>query len=162
MTTWARIGSDALRTAVTQMRDVRWSWQPDGVEELCRTMGWTLLESYDNGAFADAGLGVPGDRLRMAFRDGQVDDLKLRITQPIWDEGPERDSFLRDVFADAVDDSATVLGEPTARQQDEPPTVRWRFDDSTVLITLLESTVTVTWASNRFQDDWDRVTEALS
>jgi hypothetical protein len=148
---------------MTGMRATRWSWQEVDVEDLCRRMGWSLLEVVDGSiAVADAGLDVPGHQARFLFRDGNVDDISVRLTQSVRAEGADRDGFMRDVFADAVDEGTAVLGEPTDRQHTEPPTVRWRLGDSTVLITNLGSAVTVTWASNRFQDNWDQVTEALA
>jgi hypothetical protein len=162
MTTWQRGSSEAIRSLITGIRDTRWSWQETDVEELCRRMGWTLLEAIDGkGAFADAGLGVPGDEIRMLAGDGRINDISVQITQLISDSGADRDRFIRDAFADAVNEGVAVLGEPTDRQHTEPPTVRWRLEDATVLVRNLESAVTVTWASNRFQDDWDRVAEAL-
>ena len=94
------------------------------MEELCRRMGWTLLEAIDGeGAFADAGLGVPGDEIRMLAGDGHINDISLQITQLVSDSGADRDHFIND----------TVLGEPTDRQHTDPSTVRWRLEDSTVL-----------------------------
>jgi hypothetical protein len=148
---------------LTGVKDTQWSWQTADVEDLCRRMGWTLLEVTKRGsAFADAGLGVPGDQVRMLANDGHVDDISVRITQSVSDDGTDRDSFISDAFADAVAEGVAVLGEPTDRQHTKPPAVRWRLADATVLIENLESVVTVTWASNRFQDDWDRISEALA
>ncbi|MFC7531720.1 DUF6301 family protein [Actinoplanes sp. GCM10030250] len=163
MTTWLQGSSEALRSLMAGVRDTKWSWQTSDVEDLCRRMGWTLLEVTKRGsAFADAGLGVPGDQVRMLASDGHVDDISIRITQTVSDGGPERDRFIADAFAGAVAKGVAALGEPTDRQHTEPPTVRWRLDESTVLVKNLEVAVTVTWASNRFQDDWDRIEEALS
>jgi hypothetical protein len=52
------------------------------------------------------------------------------------------------------------MGEPTDRQHSEPPTVRWRLADATVLVKNLEIAVTVTWADNDYQDERDRIAEA--
>jgi hypothetical protein len=145
------------------MRDTHWSWQPADVAELCRRMGWTLIEVIDgSGAIAEADLRVPGHQILMLFREGQVDDITIQITENLRDGGTDRDRFIGDTFADAAAEGVAVLGEPTDRQHAGPPTVRWRRDGSTVLIKNLESTVTVTWASNRFQDEWDQIAEALA
>ena len=163
MTTWLRGSSEALRSLITAVRDTQWSWQAADVEDLCRRMGWTLQEVTRRGsAFADAGLGLPGYQVQMSADEGRIDDVIVQITETVREGGTDRDRFISDTFADAVGEGTAVLGEPTDRQRTQPPTVRWRLGDSTVLIKNLESAVTVTWASNRFQDDWDQVTEALA
>jgi hypothetical protein len=147
---------------MTAMKDTRWSWQPSEVEDLCRRLGWTLLEVIDGrGAVAEADLKVPGEQILMLFRDGHVDDITIQVTENVRESRTDSDPFISDTFADAVDEGVAVFGEPTDRQHAGPPTVRWRLADSTVLIKNLENAVTVTWASNRFQDNWDRVAEAL-
>ena len=164
MATWLRASSGAVRSVLAGMRSTQWSWLEADVEDLCRRMGWTLVEVVDGAiAIADAGLDVPGHQVQFLFREGRVDDIRVRLTQSIRDEVAGRDRFIGDAFADAAAEGVTVLGEPAARQHTEPPTVRWRLDDvSTVLIENIRSAVTVTWASNRFQDEWDQVTEALA
>jgi hypothetical protein len=157
------IDHDALRSLVTAIRDASWTWRPDAVEDLCRRMGWKLVEDVDDrGGFADAGWGLGGDDVAMAFRDGHVDDITMRITQIVREAGAERDRFLGDAFADAVAVATSVLGEPTARELGDQPAARWRMADSTLVVGRYKSSVKVTWASNRFQDRWDAVTEALS
>ncbi len=163
MTAWRMIHHDVLRTLVAAIKETSWSWQPDAVEELCRRMGWTLVEDIDDrGVFADAGWNLGGDDVAMAFRDGYVDDITMRITQIVRDAGTDRDRFLGDAFADAVAVVTSALGEPTGRDLSELPTVRWRMADSTVLVGRFTSSVKLTWASKRFQDRWDAVVEALA
>ena len=96
----------------------------------------------------------------MVYRAGRVDDITMQITEIVREKGPRRTQLIGDAFADAVAVVTSVLGEPTDRQLSEPPTVRWRLADSTVLIRNVEVDVTLTWASNRFQDESDAVTEA--
>jgi hypothetical protein len=156
------IDHETLRSLVAAIKDASWTWRPDAVGELCQRMGWKLVEDLDDrGGFADAGWDLGGDDVAMAFRDGYVDDITMRITQ-IVREPADRDRFLGDAFADAVAVVTSVLGEPTARDLDEPPTARWRMADSTVVVGRYKSSVKLTWASNRFQDRWDAVTEALA
>ncbi|OJF14975.1 DUF6301 family protein [Couchioplanes caeruleus] len=163
MTAWRTIDDDALRSLAAGIGDTRWSWRPDGVPELCRRLGWDLLEVIDGkGAVSEAGWNLGGEEIELAFRGGHVDDITMQITQLVRQAGPDRDRFMGDAFADAVATVAAALGEPTGRQQSEPPTVRWRLEDSTVLIRNLEVDVTLTWASNRFQDEWDQVAEAMA
>jgi hypothetical protein len=161
MTAWRMIDHDALRSLVTAIKDTSWTWRPDAVGELCQRMGWKLVDIDDRGGFADAGWDLGGDDIAMAFRDGYVDDITMRITQ-IVREPADRDRFLGDAFADAVAVVTSVLGEPTARDLAAPATVRWRMADSTVVVGRYKSSAKLTWASNRFQDRWDAVTEALS
>ncbi len=163
MTAWRMIDHDVLRTLVAAIKETSWSWRPEAVEDLCRRMGWKLVEDIDDrGGFADAGWNLGGDDVAMAFRDGYVDDITMRITQLVREAGPDRDRFLGDAFADAVAIVTSVLGEPTGRDLAESPSVRWRMADSTVLVGRFKSSVKLTWASNRFQDRWDAVTEALA
>ncbi|GAB1644196.1 DUF6301 family protein [Krasilnikovia sp. MM14-A1259] len=163
MTAWRMIEVDALRSLASGIKGARWSWRPEDVPALCRRMRWDLLEVADGkGAAIEAGWDLGGEEIEMAFRAGQVDDITMQITQIVRKTGPERDRFIADAFADAVALVTSVLGEPTGRQLSEPPTVRWRLADSTVLIRNLEVDVTLTWASNRFQNEWDQVTEALA
>ena len=163
MTTWRRTSSEALRALMTGIRDTRWSWQPEDVEDLCRRMGWTLSEIIDDmGGFADAGLDLPRGQVTIVFRDGQVGDVKIYVTDSADADDRDRDRFVSDAFADAVDEGVVALGEPTARLHAEPPTVRWRLDDATVLIKKLSNAVTVTWANNTWQDKWDEAVETLS
>ncbi|MEU8239042.1 DUF6301 family protein [Actinoplanes missouriensis] len=162
MAPWLRASPEAMRSVMAGMRDTPWSWREADVGDLCRRMGWTLQEVVDGSiAIADAGLEVPGHQVQFLFREGGVDDIRVRLTQSVHDEVTGRDRFIGDAFADAAAEGVTVLGEPTARQHTKPPTVRWRLDEtSTVLVENVGSVVTVTWASNRFQDEWDQVTEA--
>ena len=81
--------------------------------------------------------------------------IGMRDTQWSWQEADVADLCRRMGWT-------SLLGEPTDRRHTKPATVRWRLDHSTVLIENVESAVTVTWASNRFQDEWDRVTDALA
>ena len=163
MTTWRRASPEALRSLLAGIRDTRWSWQPEDVADLCRRMGWTLeYVAEDMGGFADAGLDVPGDQVTIMFRDGPVGDIKIRVTEVVSDDVSGRDRFMSDAFADAVDEGLAVLGEPTARLHTELPAVRWRGDDSTVLVQNVVSAVTVTWATNAWQDRQDAVAEALA
>ncbi|MEU8238919.1 DUF6301 family protein [Actinoplanes missouriensis] len=164
MTRWLRGSPEALRSLMTGVKGTQWSWRTDDVDELCLRMGWILNEVLEGeAASGEAGMGIADNELVMMFRDGRVEYLTIDVTQNLRDGGADRDRFIRDAFADAVDEGVSVLGEPGARQQTEPPTVRWRLDeDSTILVKNLETTVTLTWASNRFQDEWDRITEALA
>lgn len=163
MTVWLRSSSEALRSLMTGIRDAHFSWQPEDVDELCRRMGWTLDQVLDGrGAIADADLKVPGHQIVIVFRDGPVGDIKIQITETDSESEADRDRFLMDAFADAVDEGVAALGEPTARQHADPPAVRWRLDDSTVLVEKLAAGVLVTWASNQWQDEWDKIAEALA
>ncbi|MEU4560211.1 DUF6301 family protein [Actinoplanes sp. NPDC023936] len=164
MASWLRADPGAVRSMLAGMRDTQWSWQETDIDDLCRQMGWTLLNVVAGTiAVADAGLGVPGRQVRFLIRDGYVDDICVRITEPVQEDGRDRDRFVGDAFADAAAEGVAAFGEPTVRQHTKLPKVRWRLDDaSTVLVENLESIVTVTWASNRFQDQWDEVTEALA
>jgi hypothetical protein len=164
MTTWLRSSSEELRSLLTGMKNTPWSWEAAEVGELCRRLGWTLIEVLKSGsAVADAGLVVPGGQILILARDGKVDDICVSVTENVRDAGAGGERFIGDAFADAAAAGVAVLGEPTGRQRSEPPTVRWRLDDtSTVLVKNLEIAVTVTWASNRFQDDWDRISDALA
>jgi hypothetical protein len=163
MTAWRMIDHDVLRSQVAAIKDNPWSWQPDAVEELCRRMGWELLEVIDGkGAFAEAGWDLGGDEIEIFFRHGQAEEIAMQITEIARQEGRERDRFLADAFADAVAQTTAVLGEPTARDMSEPPTVRWQLGESTVLVKRLEVTVTLTWASNAYQERWDELRGALA
>jgi hypothetical protein len=163
MTTWLRGSPEALRSLLAGMKDDRWSWRTDDVDDLCRRRGWTLHEVLEGeAASGEAGLGVARNEVIMMFRDGLVEYIDFQVTDIVRDGGADRARFIQDVFADTVADGTAALGEPTDRQRTEPPTVRWRLDDSTVLVKDLESAVKVTWASNRFQDEWDRIAAALA
>ena len=163
MTAWRTIDHDVLRNLVAAINETLWSWRPEAVEELCRRTGWKLVADIDDrGGFADAGWDLGGDDVAMAFRDGYVDDITMRITQLVREAGPDRDRFLGDAFADAVAVVTSVLGQPTGRDLADSPTVRWRMADSTIRVGRFTSSVKLTWASNRFQDRWDAVTEALA
>ncbi|KUL25806.1 DUF6301 family protein [Actinoplanes awajinensis] len=163
MTTWFVSDPGALRAQLTTIRDIAWPWQAAAVEDLCRQMHWTLLEILDGkGAFADAGLGVPDDEVRMTFRDSRVEAVMFSVTETVRDAGPPRDHFLAAAFAGAVAEATTVFGPPTPGPVPEPLIGRWRLVESTVLIRQLKSAVTLTWASNWYQDEWDRVAEALA
>ncbi len=162
MTAWQMIDHDALRSLSGAIKDTSWTWRPDAVEDLCRRLGWKLEDIDDRGGFADAGWGLGGDDVAMTLRDGYVDDIRMRITEILREAGPRRNHFLDDAFADAVTVVTSVLGVPTARDLSEPPTVRWRMEDSTVLLGRYTPSVGITWASNRFQDRLDAVTEALA
>jgi hypothetical protein len=163
MTAWRMITQDALQPLLAGIKDTRWHGNPDDVAELCRRMGWDLLEVIDGkGAFAEAGWNLGGEEIEMAIRDNHVDDITMQITEIARQAGPDRDRFLADAFADAVASATTVFGEPTARDRTEPPTVRWQLDDSVVLVKRLEVAVTLVWASNSFQQRWDKLREDLA
>jgi hypothetical protein len=156
MTAWRMLDHDVLRSLVATIRDMSWSWRPDEVPELCRRMGWDLLEEPDHrGACAEAGWDVGGEEIMMTYRDGRVDQIRMDMTEVVREKGPHRDRFVGDAFADAVAIATELLGKPTGWQLSEPPTVRWRMAVSTVLIRNLEVGVLLTWATNRFQDYWD-------
>jgi hypothetical protein len=163
MISWLRSSSEALRALMAGIKDTQWSWQPEEVGDLCQRMGWKLVRILDGrGALAAADLELPGHQITIVFRDGPVGDIKIQITESVTDSGADRDRFMMDVFADAVDEGVAVLGEPTARQRTKPPAVRWRTADSTVLVENVEGAVLVTWATNKWQDEWDEITEALA
>jgi hypothetical protein len=160
MTTWRRASSEQLRSLMSGIRDTRWSWRPEDVDDLCRRMGWTLGEVVDGmGGVADAGLDLSRREVLIGFRDGRVGDFTIYVTQNVGAGVEGRDRFIADVFADAADEGIAVLGEPAARQHTEPPAVRWRLDDATVLVENLAVAVSVTWATNVWQDRWDAIVE---
>jgi hypothetical protein len=163
MTAWRMIDQDVLRSLLAGIKDTRWHGSPDEVPELSRRMGWELLEVIDGkGALATAGWHLGGEEIEMAIRDNHVDDITMQLTEIVRQAGPDRDRFLSDAFADAVASATAVLGEPTARDHAEPPTVRWQRADSVVLVKRLEVTVTLVWASTSFQERWDRLREGLA
>lgn len=163
MSTWRMLDLKALRSLVTAMSNTSWSWRPDEVEELFRQLGWQWVERIDGrGGVADAGWGLGGHDVMVVFRDGLVDVIRMRITQIVHEAGPSSGQFLDDAFADAVAVATSALGAPTARDPSDPPSVRWRMVDSTLLVGRFDSSITMTWASNPSQDRWDAVAEALA
>ncbi|MFC7530802.1 DUF6301 family protein [Actinoplanes sp. GCM10030250] len=163
MTTWLQAGPEAIRSLLTDMKAHRGPWQTDDVHGLSRRMGWTLNEVIEGEiATGHAGFGVRKNEIVCYFHEGLLDHITVGITENVREDGTDRDRFMWDAFADTAAEGVAVLGEPTDRDHTEPPTVRWRLEDSTILVKNLESAVTVTWASNRFQDEWDQIVEALA
>lgn len=163
MTEWRMIDLDVLRGLVGAVKDTSWSWQTGEVKALCGRMGWKLFEEDTNdvGGYADAGWNLKGDDIILAFRDGRVDDITMRMTETAREESRERDRFIDDAFAEVVEVVSSVLGVPTGRGVSDSPTVRWRLAESTVEVGQFEVAVKLTWAGNVWQDEWDAIAEAL-
>ena len=157
MTTHHVLDKDALRSLLATIKDTSWSWQESDVPALAARFGWSKPRIVaGSGAFVDPGHGLGSKAYRMSFGDaGRVNIITLRISSKVAEDDAAGQVFLSDVFADAAAVAAEILGPPTARTPGKRPEIRWRGEESTLILTQLSVAVQLSWASNEYQDYWD-------
>jgi hypothetical protein len=147
-----------LQTLLVTLRDARWGWTSGEVPRLATLLDWSLVETIDGkGAVADAGWNVGDEEIELSFTGERVNDITMRVTDTALPRSAQSQEFTQDAFA-AVSAAATrLLGPPTSRIKGSHPQVRWRGDDTTISVTNTGPAVTIGWATNAYQDHWDRV-----
>lgn len=160
LATYHALDSDAQRTLLTILRDTSWSWKESEVPALTARLGWEIAElSPTFAATVDPGHGLGDRAYRFSFRDGRVSDVTLRVTSQVPKNDPTGQLFLSDVFTAVHTVATEVLGAPTGQRIGELPQLRWRGDQTTIIVQLLSSIVTVFWRYNERQDELDRIAE---
>lgn len=156
MTAHQALDSDALRSLLSGVRDTSWSWREQEVPALAARFGWDSLELMPGlGAVVDPGYGLGSNAYRMTFDDGDVHTITMRISSKAGKDDAAGQLFLSDVFADTAAVATEIIGAPTARIPGSRPEVRWRGEESTLILKQLGVGVTLSWASNAWQDHWD-------
>lgn len=154
------IDHDTLRATTTALRDASWEWTADEAPALMNTLGWRILESFgEDGLVATAGLGVGKDEVDVPFRRGKVDRITLRLTDVVLNPTPDDAAALQDAFASVAVTLTDVLGTPTEQSPGEQPSIRWRGPSATLETIRTPNAVSLSWASNHFQDILDRLEE---
>lgn len=161
MTAHQTLDSDALRTLLSGIKDTSWSWREQDVPALAARFGWDALELIPGtGAVVDPGYGLGNKAYRMTFDNGDVHKITMRISSKAAKDDAAGQVFLGDVFADTAAMATEILGAPTARTPGARPEIRWRGKESTLILKQLGIGVTLSWASNGWQDHWDALDPA--
>jgi hypothetical protein len=159
VTTHQALDKDALRALLSTIRSTSWSWQEQEVPALVDRFGWTdILLRAGRGALIDPGHELGDKPYRMSFDgSGKVNIITMRISSVEDEDDPEGQLFLGDVFADAAAVATEILGTATVRTPGSQPEIRWRGEESTLILYQLSISVELTWASNEYQDHWDEL-----
>lgn len=156
MTAHVTPDNDALRSLLTAVRDTSWSWTEDEVPVLAERFGWTLVEVIPGaGAVADPGYGLGPKAFRLNFDKGKVRQVSMRVSSRVAEDDAAGQAFLNEVFASVQECGAEVFGRPATPYAATVPQVRWRDEQTTLAVRNLRVAVTLTWATNVYQDAAD-------
>ena len=156
MTAQVTLDKDALRSLLTTVRDTSWSWTEDDVPVLAERFGWTLVQVLPGmGAVADAGYGLGAKAFRLNFDQGKVWRVSMRISSRVAEDDAADQALLEEVFAGVQELGAEVFGRPATPYASSVPQVRWRGEQTTLVVRNLRVAVTMTWATNAYQDAAD-------
>ncbi len=146
---------------LTAVRGVSWPLHRSTLEELFARHGWTRTHDRPSGVFADAGMGLGGDRGARPVQQPSPGD-RNRAAGPI-DRGPVEDltgdggTRAGDIRADRAA-AIGVFGDPSSRIVDgRRPEVRWRDDRTTLSLVRSNQVLYGCARSNDWQDLLDQV-----
>ncbi len=146
------IDQSTLATVVRTIRDTEWSWDRAGFEKLARRLGLTPLLEKETGGIYAAPWPSRGRPVKITYdAERGINDFDVTLTNvaALPDVPP---GFLVDVFAASARTLTEILGEPTGRTPGGRPEIRWRGESQTILLQRLSVAVTLTWASNGWQE----------
>lgn len=160
MTNHRTLDKDDLRSLLTALRDTSWSWQEADFPALAARLGWTDVEVLPGlGALVDPGHGLGADAFRLVLnRDGSTQRITMRLTSLVDKKDPGDQAFLAEAFTAALALATEVLGAPTTAPTRKAAEARWRGPEATLVLIKLAMSVSLTWATNEFQDTWDAAT----
>ncbi|GAA4059373.1 DUF6301 family protein [Actinomadura miaoliensis] len=149
-----RLSDREVVELVTRFRDLAWSWNAADVDQLVHDFGWTVEARRRRGVRLDTGLGMASGDINITS-DGQVERVSVAASEYVSNETIEGRSWLQDVFADVTAIATKTLGEPTDRRPGEYPEVRWRGQQTTIVVMRSSTLVKIFVATNEYLDEHD-------
>jgi hypothetical protein len=155
MTAPTGVDDETARSVFRTLAGAEWSWTADEAEALADRLGWTVARRTEDAVVARTAWQLPDPTVSLLF--GEEDDVTsvwIPLT-PLDEDEPAGRALVDQEFARFAALAVAELGEPTLRRPGAEPTIRWRGDTATLLLSASSSAVTLMWVSNTFQDEQD-------
>lgn len=159
MTPAPDIDTDASREILSTVGRHQWSWTVRDLPALAEQLRWSIVSHTKPGATVTTSWPLGDPEVDMIFSDELVDYMTFYLAC-CGDPGeatPEQIAAGDNAFAVLARTGQEVLGEPASRKLGETPSLRWRNETATTELANLAGVVSLRWARNAFQDEWDHV-----
>jgi hypothetical protein len=158
MTDPRAIDEPTAKHLLTTLRGTTWGWTGAELPRIVDALGWTGFKELEGrAAFANAPWDLGGREVQVFMQGDAVNRITQTVTERRTRKTDESLAFMDRYWRQLVALATELFGAPTTPARADDPDAQWRGDRTTIGIKNAQSGVIVSWATNEYQDEWNKL-----